>query len=92
MVVDPIEETYPFSGHVEFLHPAGGARFVTPSAQSLREPYLARLAAHRDALEPDLRAARLGMSLHRTDASAAEALLALRMRLSAPEIGARRSA
>ncbi len=92
VVVDPIEEIYPFSGHVEFLHPGGEARFVTPSAETLRAPYLARLAAHRDRLRQIC--GRLGwrMSLHRTDASAAEALLALRMRLSAPEIGAHRSA
>ena len=50
IVIDPIEETYPFSGNVEFLHPGGSARFVTPRAQSLRDEYLARLAAHRDAL------------------------------------------
>jgi uncharacterized protein (DUF58 family) len=91
-VVDPIEETYPFSGHVEFLHPGGEVRFVTPSAETLRDSYLARLAAHRDRLRQIC--GRLGwrMSLHRTDASPAEALLALRMRLSAPEIGAHRSA
>ena len=50
LIVDPIEETYPFSGNVEFLHPAGGAGLVRPRAQNLREAYLARLAAHRDAL------------------------------------------
>jgi len=32
------------------------------------------------------------MSLHRTDASAAEVLLALRVRLSTPEFGEARSA
>ncbi len=25
MIADPIEETYPFSGNTEFLHPAGSA-------------------------------------------------------------------
>ncbi len=88
MVADPIEESYPFSGNVEFLHPAGSLRFVTPRAQSLRDAYLNRLAAHRDALRQICARLGWGWSLHRTDASAAEALLALRMRLSAPEIGA----
>ena len=50
MVVDPIEETYPFSGNVEFLHPAGSLRLLSPRAQSMREDYLARLSAHREAL------------------------------------------
>jgi uncharacterized protein (DUF58 family) len=88
VVVDPIEETYPFAGHVEFLHPAGSMRFITPKAQSLRDAYLTRLAAHRDELRQVCTRLGWGFSLHRTDASAAEALLALRMRLSAPEIGA----
>src|SRR6516165_1561225 len=48
LIVDPIEEAYPFSGNVEFLHPAGGARLVSPRAQNLREAYLARLATHRE--------------------------------------------
>lgn len=87
-IVDPIEETYPFSGNVEFLHPAGSMRLVTPRAQSLREAYLERLAAHRAAVKEISTRLGWGLTLHRTDASAAEVLLALRMRLSAPEIGA----
>ena len=87
MISDPVEETYPFSGNVEFLHPAGSSRFVTPRAQNLREGYLARLAAHRDAVKQVCARLGWGLSLHRTDGSAAEALLALRMRLAAPEVG-----
>ena len=92
MVVDPIEETYPFAGHVEFLHPTGSMRLITPTAQSLRDAYLSRLAAHRDELRQVCARLGWGLSLHRTDSSAAQALLELRMRLSAPEIGAYRSA
>ncbi len=87
MVVDPIEETYPFSGNVEFLHPAGSLRLLSPRAQSMREDYLARLAAHREALRRLCSSLGWGMSLSRTDGSAAELLLALRMRLSEPELG-----
>lgn len=87
LIIDPIEEVYPFSGNVEFLHPADGARLVSPRAQSLREAYLARLAAHREALRQICSRLGWGMNLHRTDASAAEVLLSLRMRLSTPEFG-----
>ncbi|MGA7195475.1 MAG: DUF58 domain-containing protein [Roseiarcus sp.] len=87
LIVDPIEEVYPFSGNVEFLHPAGGSRLVSPRAQNLREAYLGRLAAHRDALRRICGRLGWGMNLHRTDASAAEVLLALRVRLSTPESG-----
>ena len=60
---------------------------MSPRAQNLREAYLGRLAAHRDALRRICGRLGWGMSLHRTDASAAEVLLALRVRLSTPEFG-----
>ena len=85
MIVDPVEETYPFSGNTEFLHPGGSLRMLTPRAQNLREAYLARLAAHRAAIRAICARSGWGMSIHRTDGAPAEILLALRMRLSAPE-------
>jgi len=88
MIVDPIEETYPFSGNTEFRHPAGSVSVLTPRAQNLRDAYLARLAAHREAIRAICASSGWGMSIHRTDGSPAEALLALRIRLSAPEPGA----
>ncbi len=87
MIVDPIEETYPFSGNTEFLHPAGSLSILTPRAQNLREAYLTRLAAHRETIRGICARSGWGMSIHRTDGSPAEMLLALRMRLSAPEPG-----
>jgi uncharacterized protein (DUF58 family) len=87
MIVDPIEESYPFSGNTEFLHPAGSLRLVTPRAQNLRDAYFARLAAHRESVRAVCAGSGWGMSIHRTDRSPADLLLALRMRLSAPESG-----
>ena len=86
MIVDPIEETYSFSGNTEFLHPAGSLRVLTPRAQNLRDAYLARHGAHRDAIRAICTRSGWGMSIHRTDGSPAEMLLALRMRLSAPDL------
>jgi uncharacterized protein (DUF58 family) len=82
MVADPIEETFPFSGHTEFLQAGGEMRFRTPRAQNLRDAYLARLAAQRETVRAA--AARRGwdFALHRTDESAAGALLSLTARLS----------
>jgi uncharacterized protein (DUF58 family) len=88
MIVDPIEEAYPFSGDIEFLHPNGALRLLRPAAQNIRSAYLARLAAHRAKLREICASRGWGFSLHRTDGSAAETLLALRMRLSAPDFGA----
>ena len=50
MIADPIEETFPFAGNTEFLHPAGALRLLAPRAQNLRDAYLERLAAHREAM------------------------------------------
>jgi len=83
-IADPIEETFPFSGNVEFLEVAGERRLRAPRAERWREDYLKALADHRAALRG--LAARRGwdMLLHRTDASAAQALLALSARLAEP--------
>ena len=88
MIADPIEETFPFSGNTEFLHPASSLTMLTPRAQSLRDAYLARLAAHRNAIRGICARSGWGMSIHRTDESPAQILLALRTRLSSPEPGA----
>jgi uncharacterized protein (DUF58 family) len=85
MIADPIEETFPFVGHTEFLAAGGAARLRAPRAQNLREPYLKRLAGHREAIRAACAARGWGFALHRTDRSAAQALLALRARLAGPE-------
>jgi uncharacterized protein (DUF58 family) len=85
MIADPIEETFPFVGHTEFLQAGGEARLRAPRAQTLREAYLKRLAEHREAIRAACAARGWGFALHRTDQSAAQALLALRARLAGPE-------
>jgi uncharacterized protein (DUF58 family) len=85
MIADPIEETFPFVGHTEFLQAGGEARLRAPRAQNLREAYLRRLAEHRERIRAACAARGWGFALHRTDQSAAQALLALRARLAGPE-------
>jgi uncharacterized protein (DUF58 family) len=85
MIADPIEEIFPFVGHTEFLEAGGSARMRAPRAQTLRDAYLARLAEHREAIREACAARGWGFALHRTDQSAAQALLALRARLAGPE-------
>jgi len=83
-IADPIEETFPFTGNVEFLEVAGERRLRAAKAERWRDDYLRALADHREALRG--LAARRGwdLLLHRTDASAARALLALSVRLAEP--------
>ena len=84
LIADPIEETFPFEGHTEFIGADGATRLRAPRAQSLRDAYLARLARHREAVRAACAARGWGFALHRTDRPAAQALLALRMRLEGP--------
>jgi uncharacterized protein (DUF58 family) len=81
MIADPVEETFPFSGHVELLDVDSPARLRLGEASALRETYLRRLAAHRDGLERICRRHGWSLALHRTDRPASQALLALRGRL-----------
>jgi uncharacterized protein (DUF58 family) len=80
-VVDPAEETFPFSGRVEFYDPEDGHSITVGRAEAWREEYQMRLEQHR----ADIRAEtdRLGWSfiIHRTDRAATELLLALHARM-----------
>lgn len=82
-VLDPAEETLPYDGRTEFTALEGDERWIADRAESLRDAYVERLAAHRAGLAEITR--KLGWSLltHRTDRPAAEPLLALIMRMQA---------
>jgi len=84
MIADPIEEAFPFQGHTEFIGADGALRLRAPRAQVLRQEYLRRLQRHREAVRDACRGRGWSFAIHRTDRPAAEALLALRMRLEAP--------
>jgi uncharacterized protein (DUF58 family) len=83
MIADPIEETFPFAGHTEFIDVDSPARLRVGQAESFRGDYLRRLNAHRDAIRVAARSRGWTLMLHRTDRPASEALLALRMQLDA---------
>jgi uncharacterized protein (DUF58 family) len=83
MIADPVEETFPFAGHTEFLDVDSDARLRVGDAQSFKADYVARLAQHRDAIREICASRGWSFAIHRTDRPAAEALLTLRMRLEA---------
>ena len=83
MIADPVEETFPFTGHTEFLDVDSTARLRVGEAETFKKDYVNRLAAHRDAVRAACRSRGWSFAVHRTDRPAAEALLALRMRLEA---------
>ena len=86
-IADPAEETFPFTGHTEFLDVDSNARLRVGQAESFRRDYIARLAAHREAVKQAARQSGWSFLPHRTDRPASEALLALRMRLETDNPG-----
>ncbi len=80
-IVDPAEETFPYSGRVEFVEPEGGGEITAGRAESWRADFEARVARHRAEIRAETD--RLGWSFttHRTDRPANELLLALHARI-----------
>jgi uncharacterized protein (DUF58 family) len=78
-VVDPVEETFPFTGHNEFTGTEGGLRMRVGDAGSFAQAYKDRMALHREGLRDIAKELGWSFVLHRTDRSPAQLLLALRM-------------
>ncbi|MCB1436001.1 MAG: DUF58 domain-containing protein [Rhodobiaceae bacterium] len=83
-ILDPVEETFPFAGRVEFLSPNGQTRLLAGRAEMLKERYVRRLQAHREALRDLARRIGGSFTLHHTDRPPHLSLLALHAILSAP--------
>ncbi|MXN63306.1 DUF58 domain-containing protein [Stappia sp. GBMRC 2046] len=82
MVLDPIEETFPFTGRTEFRDPESGTRLTTGRAEDWKREYQERLEAHRAAISELARRAGWTFTIHHTDRPASEPLLALHSSLS----------
>ena len=87
MIADPIEETFPFSGHMELRDVDSDARLRLGEAASVRADYVARLAAHRERVRAACASRGWSFMIHRTDRPTSEALLTLRMRLESAGAG-----
>jgi len=81
-VVDPIEETFPFAGRVEFRDPETGATHILDRTEQHRGEYERLLTAHRDRLMRLCRRLDWTFLVHRTDRPATDPLLALDARLT----------
>src|SRR5690348_3543997 len=80
-IVDPAEESFPYSGRVEFIEPEGAGSVTAGRAEAWRDDYQAIVERHRAAIraETDLRG--WSFAVHRTDRPASELLLVLHSRM-----------
>ena len=88
-ILDPAEETLPYSGRTEFVGLEGDDHWIAERAETLRPAYIAKLQAHRAQLVEITK--RLGWTflVHHTDRAASEPLLSLIVRLQGSDEGAR---
>jgi uncharacterized protein (DUF58 family) len=82
-IVDPVEETFPFSGRVEFVDPEDGHSITVGRAEAWRADYQARIERHRAEIRAETDRLGWSFTIHRTDRPASELLLALHTRMGA---------
>ena len=82
LIVDPVEETFPFEGQAVLADLEGPETLRVGDAGSFRAMYLERMATHRDALREACARRGWSFTVHRTDRPASEALLALASRIA----------
>ena len=76
-IVDPAEESFPYSGRIEFIEPEGGGVITAGRAEKWAGDYVARVALHRDEIRAETDKLDWLFSTHTTSRSAAELLLFL---------------
>ena len=86
-VVDPAEETFPYSGRVQFIEPEGAGSITVGRAEAWKSEYETRVARHRASIRAETERLGWSFTIHRTDGPATELLLALHVRLGAPPAG-----
>jgi len=76
-VLDPAEETLPFTGRIRFEGLEAEGHTLINRTEQVRDQYVARLAARRDRLREICRRTGWSFTLHHTDTPPQSALLAL---------------
>src|ERR1700674_279859 len=76
-IVDPAEESFPYSGRIEFVEPEIGSVITAGRAERWAGDYVARVALHRDEIRGETDKLDWLFSTHTTSRSAAELLLFL---------------
>jgi uncharacterized protein (DUF58 family) len=88
-IVDPAEETFPYSGRIEFVEPEGFGIITAGRAERWADDYVARVALHRDEIRAETNKLDWLFTTHTTTRSAAEILLFLHAGMMVSQSGAR---
>lgn len=82
-VVDPAEESFPYTGRVEFVEPEGLGNITAGRAETWRSGYQTLVANHRAALRAECEQLGWSFTVHRTDRGPTELLFAIHARMGA---------
>jgi uncharacterized protein (DUF58 family) len=82
-VIDPAEETFPYSGRIEFVEPEGAGAITAGRAEAWRSDYERRVDLHRSEIRAQTDRCGWTFIVHRTDRPSSDLLLQLHARLSA---------
>lgn len=82
-VVDPAEESFPYSGRVEFVESEGFGSITAGRAEAWRADYQNLVANHRAALRAECEQVGWSFTVHRTDRGPTELLFAIHGRMEA---------
>jgi uncharacterized protein (DUF58 family) len=82
-IVDPAEETFPYTGRVEFIEPESAGAVTAGRAESWQAQYAARVERHRAAIRTETDRLGWSFTVHRTDWPASDLLLRLHARMGA---------
>lgn len=88
-LLDPAEETLPYSGRVRFLEIEGSGAYMAERAENLKSAYRERLQAYKRTLSHHARGLGWSYFVHHTDRPAAEVLLSVHTYLSGLDKGYR---
>ena len=80
-VVDPAEETFPFSGRIDFREPESGANLTVGRAEMWASDYHTLVARHRAIIREESSRRGWSFAIHRTDRPASELLISLHSRM-----------
>jgi uncharacterized protein (DUF58 family) len=80
-IVDPAEESFPYSGRVEFIEPEGAGSVTAGRAETWRNDYQGLVTRHRGQIRAETDRLGWSFAIHRTDRPASELLLVLHSRM-----------